>query len=216
LEEEAKELNKRFITFHTKKRPYIRLKWAQTTDGFVDRDRSSSTEIGVNWISQPETQVVTHQIRSTEQAVLVGWKTIQNDNPSLTTRAFTGENPFRIVIDPQLKAPKEAAVFTDGNETIVLNILKDEEMSSVRYIKLKDIDPQSILDVLFQLNIQSVLIEGGANTLSRFIESGLWDEALVITGQSVFRNGLKAPAISKTPVKTALFGKDRLDYFRNI
>jgi diaminohydroxyphosphoribosylaminopyrimidine deaminase / 5-amino-6-(5-phosphoribosylamino)uracil reductase len=216
LEEEAQELNKRFITFNTKKRPYITLKWAQTKDGFIDRDRSSGSETGINWISQPETQVITHQIRSTEQAILVGWRTIQNDNPSLTTRAFKGENPLRIVIDPQLKAPKEAAVFTDGNKTIVFNLLKDEEIGAVRYFKGKDMDPQSILEALFEGNIQSVLIEGGANTLSRFIESGLWDEALVITGKNVFKNGLKAPVISKIPAKRVSFGKDRLDYFRNI
>lgn len=216
MEEEAKELNKRFMTFHTKKRPYITLKWAQTKDGFIDRDRSSDSETGINWISQPETQVITHQIRSTEQAILVGWRTIQNDNPSLTTRAFTGENPLRIVIDPQLKAPKEAAVFTDGNKTIVFNLLKDLETEHIRYIALKDVNPESILEALFQLTIQSVLIEGGGNTLSRFIESDCWDEALVITGQSVFKSGLKAPLISKTPLKTISFGKDRLDYFRNI
>ena len=216
MEEEAKELNKRFITFHTKKRPYITLKWAQTKDGFIDRDRSSDSETGINWISQPETQVITHQIRSTEQAILVGWRTIQNDNPSLTTRAFTGENPLRIVIDSQLKAPKEAAVFTDGNKTIVFNLLKDLETEHLRFIALKDVNPESILEALFQLNIQSVLIEGGGNTLSRFIESDYWDEALVITGQSAFKSGLKAPLISKTPAKTVPFGKDRLDYFRNI
>ncbi|MGV3612094.1 MAG: bifunctional diaminohydroxyphosphoribosylaminopyrimidine deaminase/5-amino-6-(5-phosphoribosylamino)uracil reductase RibD [Fluviicola sp.] len=216
MEEEAKELNKRFMTFHTKKRPYITLKWAQTKDGFIDRDRSSDSETGINWISQPETQVITHQIRSTEQAILVGWRTIQNDNPSLTTRAFTGENPLRIVIDPQLKAPKEAAVFTDGNKTIVFNLLKDLETEHIRYIALKDVNPESILEALFQLTIQSVLIEGGGNTLSRFIESDCWDEALVITGQSAFKSGLKAPLISKTPLKTISFGKDRLDYFRNI
>ena len=215
LEGQAKELNKRFITFHTKKRPYITLKWAQTNDGFIDRDRDAA-ETGINWISQPETQVVTHQLRSTEQAILVGWKTIQNDNPSLTTRAFPGEDPLRIVIDPQLKAPKDAAVFTDGKLTIVLNLLQNRETGAVRFIKLPDMNPESICQALFQLNIQSVLIEGGANTLSRFIESRLWDEALLITGQTEFKSGLKAPVISKTPSKRIPFGKDRLDYFRNI
>lgn len=216
LEEQAKQLNKRFITFHTKKRPYITLKWAQTKDGFIDRDRSADTKAEINWISQPETQVVTHQLRSTEQAILVGWKTIQNDNPSLTTRSFTGENPLRIVIDPQLKAPKNAAVFTDGNKTIVFNHLENQETEAVRYIKLKNADAESICEALYQLNIQSVLIEGGANTLSRFIESGLWDEALVITANNEFRNGLKAPEIAKTTAETFLFGKDRLECFRNI
>jgi len=215
LEKEAYELNKRFITFHTKKRPYITLKWAQTTDGFIDRDRSINRKNGINWISQPETQVITHQIRSTEQAILVGWRTIQNDNPSLTTRAFKGANPLRIVIDPELQAPKEATIFTDGLNTLVLNLLEDQEVNAVTYVKMKDLSPESILQYLFENNINSLLIEGGANTISRFIEAGLWDEALVITGKTEFKNGLKAPILSKTPVKTVPFGKDSLNYFRN-
>lgn len=215
LEKEARELNKRFITFHTKKRPYITLKWAQTSDGFIDRDRSISQRNGINWISQPETQVVTHQIRSTEQAILVGWRTIQNDNPSLTTRAFKGANPLRIVIDPQLQAPKEATVFTDGLNTIVLNLLEDKEVQSVTYVKMNNLGPESVLKFLFENNLHSVLIEGGATTISHFIEAGLWDEALVITGKTTFNSGLKAPILSKTPIKTVQFGKDSLNYFRN-
>lgn len=215
LEKEARELNKRFITFHTKKRPYITLKWAQTKDGFIDRDRFSENQAGINWISQPETQVVTHRIRSTEQAILVGWRTIQNDNPSLTTRAFKGPDPLRIIIDPQLQAPKEASVFTDGRKTLVINSLEDKEVNNLRFIRLNDLNPESILNTLFQLGINSVLIEGGANTLTRFIKSDLWDEALIITGNQEFKEGLKAPALSKIPVKSIPFGKDSLLYFRN-
>lgn len=216
LQKEAEELNKRFITFHTKKRPYVTLKWAQTADGFIDMDRSQKQETGINWISQPETQVITHQLRSTEQAILAGWRTIQNDNPSLTTRAFKGQNPIRIIVDPNLKAPKDATVFTDGLKTIVLNLLEEKEVNGVRYLKLNDLSPGSILTVLYQNNINSVLIEGGANSLNRFIESNLWDEALVITGKAKFKTGLRAPVLSKIPVNTIQFGKDMLNYFRNI
>lgn len=216
LRKEAEELNKRFITFHTKKRPYITLKWAQTADGFIDTDRSQKQETGINWISQPETQVITHQLRSTEQAILVGWRTIQNDNPSLTTRAFKGPSPIRIVIDPNLRSPKDAVVFTDELKTIVLNLLEEKEVNEVRYLKLNDLNPASILAALYQNNINSVLIEGGANTLNRFIESGLWDEALVIIGKPEFKAGLKAPVLSKIQVNTIQFGKDVLNYFRNI
>jgi diaminohydroxyphosphoribosylaminopyrimidine deaminase / 5-amino-6-(5-phosphoribosylamino)uracil reductase len=214
LQQEAEELNKRFITFHTKKRPYVTLKWAQTADGFIDKDRSKP-ETGINWISQPETQVVTHQLRTTAQAILVGWRTVQNDNPSLTSRAFKGPNPLRIVIDPGLKAPKDAVVFTDGLKTLVFNLLEEKEAHTVQYIKLADMSPASILEALHRNNINSVIIEGGAGTLNHFIESGLWDEALVITGKTTFKTGLRAPVISKTPVKTVQFGKDILDYFRN-
>jgi diaminohydroxyphosphoribosylaminopyrimidine deaminase/5-amino-6-(5-phosphoribosylamino)uracil reductase len=215
LEKEAQELNKRFITFHTKKRPFISLKWAQTKDGFLDLDRSQKQEAEIHWISQPETQVITHEMRSTEQAILVGWRTIQNDNPSLTTRAFKGPNPLRIVIDPQLQAPKEAIVFTDGMQTLILNQLEDKTVDGTQYLKLENLNIESILETLFHRGISSVLVEGGANTLNQFIQSGSWDEALVITGENEFKSGLKAPVIPKNPVKTVQFGKDRLNYFQN-
>lgn len=215
LEKEACELNKRFITFHTKKRPYITLKWAQTADGFIDPDRSGTHQPGINWISQPETQVITHRMRSTEQAILVGWRTVQNDNPSLTTRAFKGPDPLRIVIDPHLQAPKDAAVFNDGLQTWVFNLLEERETNAVRYLKMNDLSPESILERLYRQHINSILIEGGANTLTRFIQSNLWDEALVISGKIEFKTGLRAPVLSKTPVKSVLFGKDTLNYFQN-
>jgi diaminohydroxyphosphoribosylaminopyrimidine deaminase / 5-amino-6-(5-phosphoribosylamino)uracil reductase len=215
LEKESKELNKRFITFHTKKRPFITLKWAQTTDGFIDLDRSQKQEKGIHWISQPETQVITHQIRSTEQAILVGWKTIQNDNPSLTTRAFKGSNPIRVGIDSQLQAPKDATIFTDGMQTLVLNQLEDKVVGEVQYLKLENLNANSILETLFQKGISSVLVEGGSNTLNQFIQANLWDEALVITGKQQFKSGLKAPILSKNAIKTIQFGQDRLDYFQN-
>ena len=215
LEKEAQELNKRFITFQTKKRPFVTLKWAQTKDGLIDLDRDHMQESGINWISQPETQVVTHQIRSKEQAILVGWHTIKNDNPSLTTRAFKGHNPIRIILDSQLQAPKDARVFNDGKQTIVLNLLEEKVVNGVRFIKLDKLTPDSILETLYQNKLNSVLIEGGAATLNSFIESGLWDEELVITGENEFRSGLKAPTISKTPVKTIRFGNDILNYFQN-
>ncbi|MNJ90944.1 Riboflavin biosynthesis protein RibD [compost metagenome] len=212
LEQQAKELNKRFITFHTKKRPFVSLKWAQTRDGFLAPD---SPETGIHWISQPETQILTHQERSTEQAILVGRLTVQNDNPSLTTRAFKGPNPIRIILDPELKAPGNSTVFTDGLPTIVLNLLENKQENEVRYIQLESLEPQSILNTLFQLNISSVLVEGGANTLARFIEQGFWDEALVITGEKEFKSGISAPLIPKNAEKTTRFGKDILNYFRN-
>jgi diaminohydroxyphosphoribosylaminopyrimidine deaminase/5-amino-6-(5-phosphoribosylamino)uracil reductase len=112
LEKEARELNKRFLTFHQKQRPYVILKWAQSPDGFIDGERTDNETATIRWISQPETQVLTHQWRTEEQAILVGWKTLLNDNPSLTARAFKGKNPLRVVIDPNLKAPENAKVFT--------------------------------------------------------------------------------------------------------
>lgn len=215
LEDEAKELNKRFITFHTKKRPFVTLKWAQTSDGFIDRDRSVQTQSGINWISQPETQVITHQLRTSEQAILVGWRTVLNDNPSLTVRAFTGTNPIRIVIDPQLQAPQDSTVFTDGLKTIVLNGKEEKVLGSVHYLRLQQFNPGAILSKLHELQISSVIIEGGAFTLTQFIESGLWDEALVIVGEHEFESGMKAPVLPKMVNRQVPFGKDLLNYYHN-
>lgn len=215
LEAEAKELNKRFITFQTKKRPYITLKWAQTSDGFMDRERSADQDPGIHWISQPETQVVTHQLRTSEQAILTGWKTIRNDNPSLTARAFKGPNPIRVILDPHLKAPKDARVFTDGLKTLVFNLLEEKQENAVTFIRLPDFEMASILAQLADLKISSVLVEGGAATLKQFIDTGLWDEALVIRGNTTFETGLKAPGLSQTPVKSIQFGRDMLHYFKN-
>ncbi len=215
LETEAKELNKRFITFHTKKRPFVTLKWAQTSDGFMDRDRSEQNQTGINWISQPETQVITHQLRTSEQAILVGWRTVQNDNPSLTARAFSGTNPIRIVLDPQLQASQNATLFTDGLRTLILNGKEENVSGPVQYVKLENFSPESILSKLHELQINSVIIEGGAFTLTQFIESGLWDEALVIVGEHEFKSGMKAPVLSKMINHQVPFGNDLLNYYHN-
>lgn len=215
LEAEAKELNKRFITFHTKKRPFVTLKWAQTSDGFMDRDRSEQNQTGINWISQPETQVITHRLRTSEQAILVGWRTVQNDNPSLTARAFAGTNPIRIVLDPQLQASQNATLFTDGLRTLILNGKEENVSGPVQYVKLENFSPESILSKLHELQINSVIIEGGAFTLTQFIESGLWDEALVIVGEHEFKSGMKAPVLSKMINHQVPFGNDLLNYYHN-
>lgn len=215
LMHEAQELNKRFFTYHTKKRPYIFLKWAQTADGFIDAPRDEQTAAEIRWISQPETQVVTHKMRIEEQAILVGWRTILNDNPSLTARAFSGPNPLRIILDSELKAPKNAFVFTDGLPTIVLNTIQTETINNVRFIQLQSLDISNVLKALYDLQVTSVIIEGGAYTLNQFIKSDLWDEALIIKGASLFQQGLAAPIIATFPYSEIEFGKDKLLYYRN-
>ncbi|MNU82414.1 2,5-diamino-6-ribosylamino-4(3H)-pyrimidinone 5'-phosphate reductase [compost metagenome] len=159
--------------------------------------------------------MITHQLRTSEQAILVGWHTVRNDNPSLTTRAFSGTNPIRIVVDPQLQAPQDSILFTDGLKTIVLNGKEENVLGSVHYVKLAEFSPESILAKLYELQISSVIIEGGAFTLTQFIESGLWDEALVIVGENEFKSGMKAPVLSKMLSRQIPFGKDLLNYYHN-
>ncbi len=170
LEKECRELNKRFFTFHEKKRPYIVLKWAQTKDGFIDKKRSDSIQ-EINWISAPETKLLVHKWRSEEQGILVGKNTILKDNPTLTVREIEGINPVRIILDSQLELKNSTKVFNSESPTIIFNLIKDEKNDNLEWIKLSDMHVLSILDALYKKNIQSVFIEGGALTLQSFIDS---------------------------------------------
>lgn len=213
LEKECRELNKRFFTFHEKKRPYIILKWAQSKDGFIDKKRDED-DTGINWISSQETQVLVHKWRSEEQSILVGRKTVQNDNPSLTVREVTGRNPLRILIDSQLKTNLDSNIFGDAAPTIILNKIKSEVSGNIEWIKLSELDTASILNVLVEKEIQSVFIEGGSKTLQHFIIDNCFDEARVIVGDTFFKEGLKAPRIPLIPSESFRFSKDEIYIYK--
>ncbi len=211
LEKECLALNKRFITFHEKKRPYYILKWAETADGFIDKIRVSNTP-DINWITDPQTQQLTHLWRSQESAILVGKNTVINDNPSLTCRAVYGKNPIRIVIDRNLTLnPTDYAVFDDQATTLVLNEVKNEKNKTVEYIQL---DFENFFDalnsVLYQRAIQSVIVEGGTITLQGFINAQNWDEARVLKSNQLFEVGIKAPMLPNAHQEHTTFGKDKL------
>lgn len=215
LEKEAIELNKRFFTFHTKKRPYIILKWAQTKDGFIDKIRNEADPVGVNWITNSECKTLVHTWRSEEHAILVGNKTVLNDNPSLTTRDVIGKNPIRICIDPSLKIPTSSSILNDESSTIVLNSIKNEIVGSTSYQKLKDFNLNNILNQLYESEIQSIIVEGGRETIQQFINENTWDEARVLLGNTTFENGIPAPRIHVTPSKTELFSNTQIYYYHN-
>ncbi len=216
LRDRCLEVNKRFFTFHQKKRPYVFLKWAQTRDGFIDLARDEHETGVIHWISSPETQPLVHHWRSLEQAILVGWKTVLNDDPSLTVREVKGRNPLRIVVDSQLKAPIEATLLNDNRPTVILNTLKNEETGAVRYVKIPSVSTKDILQALAELNILSVIVEGGSKTLQHFIVDQHWDEAHVIVGDTRFGSGTKAPVISGLPRKTIAFSSDRIYEYRRV
>lgn len=210
------DLNRRFFTFHTKKRPYIILKWAQSLDGFMDIDRSSG-EKGIVWITQPETQVLVHKWRHEEAAILVGKNTIATDNPSLTCRAFEGNSPIRIVIDQKLKL--DYGGFKVGDRIVKTYILTEKEIISsgqLEYVQITDFTLESILSALCERNIQSVIVEGGRATLDHFISANLWDEARVLTGSTALKAGIKAPSISGEIVNSLQVGKDHLKTIRHV
>lgn len=147
LEEECRELNKRFFTFHQKKRPYVVLKWAQSADGFMDKNFKPFQ------IGNPLTKQFVHQLRNDEQAILVGTATALKDNPELTTREISGKNPVRLLIDLDLKVPTDFKIFNNAAKTIVFNSKKNEELENIQYIKIdRSRILEEIMDNLYQLS----------------------------------------------------------------
>jgi diaminohydroxyphosphoribosylaminopyrimidine deaminase/5-amino-6-(5-phosphoribosylamino)uracil reductase len=181
LENECNELNKRFFTFHRKQRPYIILKWAETSDGFIAPENKNEQK--PVWITNPYSRQVSHQLRAQENAILVGAKTVIDDNPSLTCRDWNGENPLRVVLDSRNSIASDYQVMDDVAPTLKL------ALSTSNIIE--------IVNELYRNNIQSVIIEGGTTTIQSFIDAGLWDEAYQFMGTDVlFHQGLQAPVLS--------------------
>jgi len=213
LEQECQWLNRRFFTRVKKKRPYIILKWAQTADGFFAPDDGTQF-----WITGKESRRLVHQWRSEEDAVLVGKNTAAIDNPKLDTRFWPGRSPKRIVIDRKLSLSKTLNLFDQSVETFIFNELKTDVEGKIKYIALEDFDrfvPQYILFQLYLQDIQSLIIEGGADTLNSFIAAGLWDEARIFTGKTHLNSGIKAPVLNEIEPEEFTFADDRLAIIYN-
>ncbi len=200
-------LNKRFILAHRLKRPYIILKWAQTSDGFIARSDGSS-----KWISCEASRSLTHEWRAYEMSILVGTTTARIDNPSLTVRDVKGRNPVRVVIDASLSLSPQSNLFSHESETIVFNAIKDEHHGHISWRRIdfhRPVAPQIVTD-LYEHNFISLFIEGGAKTLQSFIDADLWDEARVFVNPQRFESGISAPKIPQLPDETLHSGDDTL------
>ena len=209
LKEECLELNKRFFTFHQKKRPYIILKWAQTKDKKI---AASSNERLL--ITNEFTNKLVHQWRSEEAALIVGTNTALLDNPSLTNRLWHGKNPTRIVVDKELKLPSSLHLFDQQEPTIVFNTIKHEAANNIQYYKLDELNMKQILQACYQLNLQSILVEGGSKLLQSFIDEDLWDEARIITNELLtIQKGLDAPIIKRQQIKEEKIFNDTIQYY---
>lgn len=216
LEKECYELNQRFFTFHEKKRPYIILKWAETQDGFIAPLQKEEQK--PVWITNLNSRQLVHKWRTEEQAILVGTQTVIDDNPQLNARDWVGNNPIRVVIDQNNRIPKTAHVFDNQIKTIVFSNKKSTPSLKNTIFEVIDFQQniaQQIVDKLFQNQIQSVIIEGGAQTLQTFIDADLWDEARVFIGNCTFEKGVKAPILNTTPFKQEKIGTDELLIIRN-
>ena len=194
LDKRGRALNKRFFTFVEKRRPYIVLKWAETADGFIARKNFDS-----KWISDEFSRQLVHKMRSEEDAVLVGMRTAQHDNPELSVRDWTGRDPIRIVIDRFLKLSENLKLFDRTQKTLVYNVLKHEEFKDFSLIRIDEEEfLTKLLHDLYNRGVQSLMVEGGAQTLQSFISARLWDEACIFISPQCFHDGIRAPAISGT------------------
>ena len=211
LEKECIALNKRFFHFHTRHRPYIVLKWAQTANGLIAGEGSRLL------ISNEVTNRLVHKWRSEEAAILVGSRTALLDDPALTSRLWTGPDPIRLVVDKELQLPKVLQLFDKKVKTIVFNNHKQEDEGPIQYYQLStdsSLIHQLVL-ALHHLKIQSVLVEGGARLLQSFIDEDYWDEARVITNDDLeIPAGLPAPRLQQgTLVSRESLLSDSIRYY---
>ncbi|MBE6306659.1 MAG: bifunctional diaminohydroxyphosphoribosylaminopyrimidine deaminase/5-amino-6-(5-phosphoribosylamino)uracil reductase RibD [Bacteroidaceae bacterium] len=189
LQEECWWLNRKFMTYHGKGRPYVTLKWAQSSDHYIDRVRAPHESPTL--FSTTTTRIWAHKLRATNDAIMVGTNTVITDNPSLTTRYWSGKNPIRITIDRHHRIPAQAAILDGTTPTIVIgkDYISDPLSSCSGYT------PQDILSYLSSQNIHSIIIEGGSELLQSFIDSNLWDEAHIETTAITLHKGIAAPCI---------------------
>lgn len=214
LQEDCNHLNKRFFTFHKLNRPYILLKWAQSIDGYIAPEQTNG---GPFWISNEYSVQIVHKMRTQEQAILVGRNTAAVDNPKLTARNWFGANPMRMVTDRNTSLPADNALFDGSVPTLVFSEKKGENKKNLSYESIdfsKEISTQ-IVEKLFTLNIQSLIVEGGAKILQTFINSNLWDEAYVFEGNMTIHRGVKAPSLTEGVLIHGKDNGDQLFHFKN-
>lgn len=190
MEDECRELNKRFLCLHEKHRPYVILKWAQTADGFVDHKRVRGLEDegirgkhlnGALAISTSETKKIVHKMRAENMAIMVGTGTVLLDNPRLLNTHWEGRNPIRVTVDRHNRIPVDARIFSDESETIVYRERTDWPF---------------ITSDLAQRGIHSILVEGGPTLLKHILDTGLWDEIHIeVAPELTIGEGVPAPEI---------------------
>ena len=226
LAEQAQEVNRRFLTFQLKKRPYVILKWAQSLDAYIDVDRLPGDLKKPMWITNELARAVVHRWRSEEQSIMVGTKTVELDNPRLNVRDWNGKNPIRVVIDRTLRLAPDSNVFDEETLTLIMMgnnsgsasrrqlFLNRPNIEMVAIDFSRDIVPQ-IMDVLYQRSVQSIIVEGGAQVLDSFISRNLWDEARVFIGRKLFHSGVRAPILAAKPVSEDRLFDSILYTYRN-
>lgn len=214
LEREAIRLNKRFFIFHQQQRPYVILKWAQSFDDFISLTKGKPVKI-----SNEITDKLVHKWRSEEAAIIVGTNTVINDNPSLTTRNWTGRNPLRIFIDKRLSIDAKYNILDNNSDTLILNLVKNEKVGVNEFILIHDETKliEELLQLLYKKGIQSLIVEGGTRLLQSFIDNNFWDETRVIKNtELLLQEGIPSPILkNNVRFNQEWVGDDVINYYSN-
>lgn len=213
LDEECREFNRRFFTRIQKQRPYIILKWAETANGyFATKDGHQK------WISGALAKRLAHRWRTEEDAILVGKQTAIMDNPQLTAREWPGKNPIRLVIDKNLEVPQSNHIYNAEAKTIIFNEVKTDVIGNIHYIQMEDMHfylAQKIAFQLYLMDVQSVIVEGGAKILTQFLDDNLWDEARIFSSLGSWDDGVPSPVINGHLQEQIQVGADKLSIYKN-
>ena len=210
LEDECRRLNRAFIAFHTKKRPYIILKWAESADGFIDGVRGADNR--PVWLTNDACRALVHRWRAESGAIMVGYNTALLDNPQLNVRAWTGPAPLRIVTDRALQLPNTLNLFDHSQLTWRLNTINNDGDGNVQNVLLPWGDEMlpALMQKLHEAQINQLIVEGGTHLLQSFIDAGLWDEARIFKGTAKLGGGVAAPKISGNVESEKIIGNVRV------
>jgi diaminohydroxyphosphoribosylaminopyrimidine deaminase/5-amino-6-(5-phosphoribosylamino)uracil reductase len=217
-EDECRRINRRFFAFHEKKRPYITLKWAQSADGLLDTKREKDYRSGPGWITGKSERILVHKWRASEQAILVGAETVRVDNPLLNVREWKGNDPIRLILTGSGSLPGILSMNDLAGSQVIFSFYPEKiKMPGSVFVRLNRNKSSAlqILDYLYNCDIQSIFIEGGAKVLTHFISSGLWDEARIFYGDQLFNAGVKAPEINGKLISKTKFSKSTLEILLN-
>lgn len=215
LDEECRAINRRFMTAHKNRRPYVQLKWAESADGYLDAARTAGSD-APRAISNRLSMLFMHRERAAVDAILVGAGTVAMDNPSLTVRGWNcRRQPLRVVLDARLSIPAQSKLLADGQPTVVYNSRGSKTAGAVEYVQLDTTDIGTLLADLYGRGITSLMVEGGACVLNQFIASGMWDEARIERGSCIFGGGVEAPAVKGIVTNEAQYGSNKVKTVRN-
>ena len=217
LEEACRFLNRRFFTFHEQHRPFVILKWAETQDGFIDRNREQGQKSEPAWITNHTARMLVHKWRSEEISIMAGTNTILLDNPALNVREWPGENPIRIIPDKNGKLFEGLQIMDGESPTVIFTRSENIENknNTIEYVAAENTEIRTLLNELYKRDILSIFVEGGAGLIQSFIFSDLWDETYRFSGNKKFGSGVKAPVLEIKAEEILEFRGSRLFIYRN-